>query len=74
MRGPRANDVPHAHLAALALEHGLRLATTDSGFARSPDLRWVARSADQAVVLRALGADLVAATRTFGTGGVTLRR
>jgi predicted nucleic acid-binding protein len=30
----RANDVPDAHLAALAVEHGLRLATGDSGFAR----------------------------------------
>jgi len=30
----RDNDVPDAHLAALAIEHGLRLATTDDGFAR----------------------------------------
>ncbi len=33
----RPNDVPDLHLAALALEHGLRLATTDAGFA---ELRW----------------------------------
>lgn len=36
----RANDVPDAHLAALAVEHGLRLATTDSGFARFDGLDW----------------------------------
>ena len=33
-KGLRANDVPDAHLAALAIEHGLRLATTDAGFRR----------------------------------------
>ncbi len=38
--GLRANDVPDAHLAALAVEHGLRLATSDSGFARFPGLEW----------------------------------
>lgn len=38
--GLRANDVPDAHLAALAIEHGLRLASTDSGFARFPGLDW----------------------------------
>jgi toxin-antitoxin system PIN domain toxin len=38
--GLRANDVPDAHLAALAVEHGLRLATSDSGFARFPGLDW----------------------------------
>ncbi len=36
----RANDVPDAHLAAVALEHGLRLATTDSGFTRFGRLEW----------------------------------
>lgn len=36
----RANDVPDAHLAAIAIEHGLRLATTDSGFARFKRLEW----------------------------------
>lgn len=38
--GLRADDVPDAHLAALAIEHGLRLASADSGFARFPDLDW----------------------------------
>jgi uncharacterized protein len=36
----RANDVPDAHLAAVAIEHGLKLATTDSGFARFEQLEW----------------------------------
>lgn len=35
-RGPRLMD---AHLAALAIEHGATLATTDRGFARFPELR-----------------------------------
>jgi hypothetical protein len=33
--------VPDAHLAALAIEHGLTLCSADSDFARFPDLRWV---------------------------------
>lgn len=36
----RANLVPDAHLAALAIEHGLILASTDGDFARFPGLRW----------------------------------
>ncbi|MGH3664672.1 MAG: TA system VapC family ribonuclease toxin [Egibacteraceae bacterium] len=36
----RANDVPDAHLAALAIEHGLKLATSDSGFGRFERLEW----------------------------------
>ena len=32
--------VPDAHLAALAIEHGLILCSTDGDFARFPDLRW----------------------------------
>jgi len=32
--GLRADDVPDAHLAALAREHGLTLATNDRGFSR----------------------------------------
>ena len=32
--------VPDAHLAALAIAHGLVLCSTDSDFARFPDLRW----------------------------------
>jgi len=37
---PRPNLVPDAHLAALAIEHGLSLCTADKGFARFPGLRW----------------------------------
>lgn len=40
----RATDrpklVPDAHLAALAIEHGLTLCSTDGDFARFPGLRW----------------------------------
>ncbi len=36
-----ARLVPDAHLAALAVEHGLELYTTDRGFARFPGLRWI---------------------------------
>ena len=32
--------VPDAHLAALAIEHGLTLQSTDGDFARFPDLKW----------------------------------
>ncbi|MGE3843474.1 MAG: TA system VapC family ribonuclease toxin [Vicinamibacterales bacterium] len=32
--------VPDAHLAALAIEHGLTLCSTDSDFSRFADLRW----------------------------------
>lgn len=32
--------VHDAHLAALAIEHGLELCTTDGDFARFPGLRW----------------------------------
>lgn len=38
---PTGNLVPDAHLAALALEHGLTLATTDAGFARFSNLSTV---------------------------------
>jgi toxin-antitoxin system PIN domain toxin len=34
------NLVPDAHLAALAIEHGLTLCSTDGDFARFPGLRW----------------------------------
>lgn len=37
--GARANLVPDAHLAALALENGATWATRDRGFARFPGLR-----------------------------------
>jgi hypothetical protein len=35
-----ANLVPDAHLAALAIEHGLEIHSTDSDFAKFPDCRW----------------------------------
>jgi len=35
-----ANDVPDLHLAALAISHGLKLATHDAGFERFDGLRW----------------------------------
>jgi toxin-antitoxin system PIN domain toxin len=38
--GMQANLVPDAHLAALAIEHGLTLYSTDGDFARFPTLRW----------------------------------
>lgn len=38
--GVRGDVVPDAHLAALALEHGLILCSTDRDFARFPGLRW----------------------------------
>jgi uncharacterized protein len=39
--GIQANLVPDAHMAALALEHGLTLCSTDGDFARFPGLRWL---------------------------------
>jgi toxin-antitoxin system PIN domain toxin len=36
----RSALVPDAHLAALAIEHGLTLYSTDGDFARFPGLRW----------------------------------
>ncbi len=39
--GVVGNLVPDAHLAALALEHGLELASSDGDFARFPGLRWI---------------------------------
>jgi hypothetical protein len=38
--GVRANLAHDAHLAALAIEHGLTLCSTDGDFARFPGLRW----------------------------------
>ena len=35
----RGAGVSDAHLAALAIEHGCELVTTDGDFARFPDLR-----------------------------------
>ena len=37
---PQGNLVPDAHLATLAIEHGLTLCSTDGDFARFPELRW----------------------------------
>ena len=34
--GPAGNLVPDAHLAALAVEHGLTVVTTDTDFGRFP--------------------------------------
>jgi len=39
--GNRSDLVPDAHLAALAIEHGLALCSTDGDFARFPGLRWI---------------------------------
>lgn len=38
VRGPLVSD---AHLAALAIEHGATLCTTDRDFARFPGLKWM---------------------------------
>jgi len=38
--GMHGNLVPDAHLAALAIEHGLILCSTDGDFARFPKIRW----------------------------------
>jgi hypothetical protein len=38
--GIQGNLVPDAHLASLAIEHGLELCSTDGDFARFADLRW----------------------------------
>ncbi|MDR5682842.1 MAG: hypothetical protein QN163_02275 [Armatimonadota bacterium] len=38
--GVLGEDVMDAHLAALAIEHGAVLHTTDGDFARFPGLRW----------------------------------
>lgn len=37
----KSNLVPDAHLAALAVEHGLSLCSTDGDFARFDGLQWV---------------------------------
>lgn len=34
------NLAPDAHLAAIAIEHGLTVCTADSDFARFPGLSW----------------------------------
>lgn len=37
----RGNLVPDAHLAALAIEHGVGICSADSDFARFPDVEWI---------------------------------
>ncbi|MHB1527760.1 MAG: TA system VapC family ribonuclease toxin [Candidatus Dormibacteria bacterium] len=37
----RGNLIPDAHLAALAIEHGLPVVSSDSDFARFPEVRWI---------------------------------
>ncbi len=39
--GVHGNLVPDAHLAALAIEHGLTLCSADGDFAQFPGLNWV---------------------------------
>jgi len=39
--GVHGNLVSDAHLAALAIEHGLTVCSTDGDFARFSGLRWV---------------------------------
>ena len=41
LAGIHGNLVPDAHLAALAVEHGLTLCSTDGDFARFQGLRWL---------------------------------
>ncbi len=38
---PTGNLVPDAHLAALAREHGLTVVSTDSDFAKFPNVAWL---------------------------------
>jgi toxin-antitoxin system PIN domain toxin len=38
--GARGNLIPDAYLAALAIESGTELVTTDRDYARFPNLRW----------------------------------
>ncbi len=44
--GIHGNLVMDAHLAALAIEHGLQMCSTDSDFARFKELRWINPLAD----------------------------
>jgi len=41
IQGLKSDLVPDAHLAALAIEHGLTLCSTDGDFARFAELKWV---------------------------------
>jgi predicted nucleic acid-binding protein len=37
----RGNLIPDAHLAALAIEHGVAVCSADTDFARFTGLRWI---------------------------------
>jgi len=37
----RSNAVPDAHLAALAIEHGIAVCSADTDFARFDEVRWI---------------------------------
>ncbi len=37
---PRGNLIPDAQLAALAIEHGIEVCSTDTDFARFTEIRW----------------------------------
>ncbi len=37
---PTGNLIPDTHLAALAMDHGCSIASTDGDFGRFPGLRW----------------------------------
>ncbi len=39
--GTAGNLVPDAHLAALAIEHGATIASSDRDYARFPRIRWI---------------------------------
>ena len=45
--GIRADLVPDAHLAAIALGHGLTVMSNDGDFARFPGVRWENPLADR---------------------------
>lgn len=36
-----AKSIPDAHLAALAIEHGVPVVSADAGFARFDEIRWI---------------------------------
>ena len=44
--GLTSRDVHDVHLAALAISHGIRIASHDTGFARFPAARWFDPLAD----------------------------
>lgn len=39
--GTAGNLVPDAHLAALSIEHGAEMCSSDADFSRFPGVRWV---------------------------------